>query len=116
MKAKVKATGEIIEVSPTYSLKGINDGTIYYTDGRFGEWIADDLDILPEMDDLYPKSQALKMGVAFLTNVANDDTTLMAAIITAEANNNVASICEILNDVENFARKIRLSLKYGGDE
>lgn len=116
MKAKIKATGEIISVSPTCNLNNIYDNTIYYTDGKLGEWTAEELDILPEMDDLYPKSQALKMGVAFLTNVANDDTTLMAAIITAEANNNVASICEILNDVENFARKIRLSLKYGGDE
>lgn len=50
MKARIKATGEIVSVRPTYSMKDRNDNTIYYTDGNFGEWTASDLDFLPEKE------------------------------------------------------------------
>lgn len=50
MKARIKATGEIVYVNPTYSLKDRNDNTIYYTDGKLGEWTASDLDFLPEKE------------------------------------------------------------------
>lgn len=50
MKAKIKATGEIISAIPTYSMKDRNDTTIYYTDGKLGEWTAEELDFLPEKE------------------------------------------------------------------
>lgn len=37
-------------MTPTYSMKDRSDTTIYYTDGKLGEWTAEDLDFLPEKE------------------------------------------------------------------
>lgn len=50
MKAKIKATGEIVSVSPTYNLIDSNDPATYYTDGKLGLWVEEELDFLPEKE------------------------------------------------------------------
>lgn len=50
MKAKIKATGEIISVSPTYNLKDHNDSATYYTDGKLGLWTAEEIDFLSKKE------------------------------------------------------------------
>lgn len=50
MKAKIKATGEIISVSPTYNLIDHKDTATYYTDGGLGLWAAEEIDFLSKKE------------------------------------------------------------------
>lgn len=50
MRVKIKATGEIVEVTPTYNLKDRNDTATYYTDGRLGLWAAEEIDFLSKKE------------------------------------------------------------------
>lgn len=74
MKAKVKATGEIIEVTPTYSMKDRSDTTIYYTDGKLGEWTANDLDFLPEKETVVREGFVARDEDGFISVYQNKPT------------------------------------------
>lgn len=74
MKAKIKATGEIIYVNPTFNQKDFSDEEGYYTDGKLSLYTAENLDFLPEKETVELEGYVARDEDGFISIYQNKPT------------------------------------------